>query len=221
MATNSWSSVVVGGGSFAGEIDNLRFMDGLLPTNALTTNTVRTLRTLSTLTSTSDPSKYHIKALFTFDVPEPYLRSATTVHAPGVQDVMSPSNIQQSSFAGTADKTSHVETTSFRGLPKPSVGSTQTIVTSSQSKPAKPSTMEIDENEIVSWHNTPMDYGGFSPTDASNSVVLCSGKTATSKECSVVWQGSSAQTLTPTAKEHWSSGANWVNDENGRVPQGC
>merc|ERR1711865_1332407 len=56
-------------------------------------------------------------------------------------------------------------------------------------KPAKPSVFTIDQEDIASWYDTPIDFGGQDLWHTANSVTLCKGKTASATSCDPIWTG--------------------------------
>ena len=153
----TYDKVVIGSSTFAGDLDNIRFMDGLIATNALNNARVRQLRT-----SIATPPSFYTKALLTFD------DTKTVYHSTGIFDALSTtkSNIKEIVVAAarpadTADQ-SFVNTNSFRSTPTPTLPTT--VITTSLSKPAQPSTMAVNADDVLSWRSDPLDFGGTHPT---------------------------------------------------------
>jgi hypothetical protein len=97
---------------------------------------------------------------------------------------------------------------SYRGLPLPTLYGNQ-ISTAKQGRPGKPNKFKVNQNDIVSWYDSPIDFGGENPWDSSNSVVLCVGKTATATTCDPIWTGSPKNLFVPSTKGDWK-----INDPN-------
>ena len=218
------TQTIIGGGTFEGELDNIRIMDiatSATPTaeDAMSTALVRKLMLTTLKPMTGVGSIKNIKALFTFDEPDPKMKGiidSVSATSPGSKSKINENGIFfQKGFwrcngrdidTGSCTN-SFVNKDSFRGTPLPTMPSA-VFKTAPKGKPATPTGFTIDQNDMASWYNTPVDFGGEHPADAGNKVTICKAKSGVQApvDCDTdIWTGTSKSVLTPTTVISWPS----------------